>query len=387
MEQDFGRGQVVSLVVLAVIAGCVPAVQPLLLGDLFEKARISAEQLGWAASAEALGMAIAATLTNALMSPNRLRIIAVAAALTGSLANLATLFSSADAIILARAVNGVCCGVMLWIFVGMLARAKASTKIFAIYVTLSATCSFTLASLLSASSPEMRTYLGYGLIASLNLVIVPLSLLFPNSYVRLEGGGRVLLPRPLGAVALVACLLNLAAVMAVWVYLIPLAGSLGYKTDDARDAISLAIGFQIVAGLSAIFLSHVLKGWLAIVVSCGAIALAFCILLFGEGMLALYIGCAIISFFFMFAPPFHLPFLIEADPSRRSATFVSSTQLLGMFFGPALAANLARAGEYSAILYLSFALSAVCIMVVVSIHVVVTRLGKQGRDGALESAL
>jgi MFS transporter, DHA1 family, inner membrane transport protein len=61
-------------------------------------------------------------------------------------------------------------------------------------------------------------------------------------------------------------------------------------------------------------------------------------------MAALVLATGLISFFWMFAPPSHLPFLLRLDPGGQSAAFISVAQLGGLSVGP-LIASLAVTGN------------------------------------------
>jgi hypothetical protein len=51
----------------------------------------------------------------------------------------------------------------------------------------------------------------------------------------------------------------------------------------------------------------------------------------------LVLATCLISFFWMFAPPSHLPFLLHLDPGGQSAAFISVAQLGGLSVGPLIA--------------------------------------------------
>jgi MFS transporter, DHA1 family, inner membrane transport protein len=360
---DFTRRQISTIVAIAVIVGCIPALQPLLLGGLLEEGRLTAAQMGEAASLESLGMAISVTLAGALFPVSRLRPILAAAAIGAIGANAATYLGAPAIILAARFLAGFCSGVVLWLLVGMLARAANSTRLFAIYVTLSAAGSFALATLLSASGASSSV--GYATIAALDGVILLLTPLVPRAYAVLPGSSRIVAPSGTGLIGLLVSALNLAGVMAVWVYLIPLAHQLGYDDRHARAAVSAAIGAQVLAGIAATVLGSRLPGWAAILGGVAASLVAQLLLGIGVHDVALYLSSAIISFFWMFTPPFHLPLILALDRSRRSAMFIGSAQLGGMFAGSALAAALVKSGDYANALYGGIALNLACCVVLV----------------------
>lgn len=356
--QDFQTRQLAAIIVIAVIVGCIPALQPLLLGGLLAEGRLSAPQLGQAASLESLGMAIAVTAAGAFFPVHRLRPIVASAAIGAVIANGLTYGGAGSTILVARFVSGACSGVLLWLLLGMLARAGNATRLFAIYVTLSATGSFVLATALAASGASSA--LGYGMIAALDAVILLLTLAVPRSYSTLANAKGIVAPTGMGLAGLLVAALNLGGVMAIWVYLVPLAGDLGYHPGTAKAAVSTAIGAQVVAGLLATLLGARVPAWAAISAGAGASVIAPVLFVLGTHDVLLYVVSAVISFCWMFTPPFHLPLVLGLDPSRRSAIFIGSAQLGGMFTGSALASLVVRGGHFTNALIVAGALNVAC---------------------------
>jgi len=68
----------------------------------------------------------------------------------------------------------------------------------------------------------------------------------------------------------------------------------------------------------------------------------------------------------MASMPFLVPLLIRVDPSRRSALLIAGAQLLGGATGPVLMGALATATNVTPVLWLSAALFAATIALVVA---------------------
>ena len=343
--------QAAAVIFAAVVGGSIPALQPILLGGLLAEQRLDAVQIGQSATIEGLCMAIASVIAGAWLKPSRLRLITSIAALGLLVANSATAFASGAAILLLRGLNGAASGVLLWLLVGLLTRAAAPARLFAIYVTCQAIGAFVLSSVFTTLVvPRFGVSGGYGLIAALSAVLLPLVWGIPAAYapIRAPEAGRssTQWPTGRGAVGLLAVVLYLAGVMSFWVYFAPLAAQLGHDQASIGRTISLAIGVQILGGLAASILATRLRGAQANLISAIASALAVLVALNAGGAVLLLAASAAFAFFWMFAPPFHLPLLIEFDPSHRSAMFVSSAQLLGMSAGPMLASMLVADGQF-----------------------------------------
>ena len=336
------------MVTIAIVAGCVPALQPMLLGGLLAEGRIGGAAIGYAATVEGLGMAVASAAASALAPPRRLRTIAALAILAALVANVLTIVLPAPGIIAARGLGGIGNGVLLWVLVGMMTRSAIPARLFAIYVTAQASLGFVLSlAFASVVLPRYGVLAGYGVLIALNLALLAIVRAVPDRYAALEqGGGGAGMPPPRGLLALAAVVLQLAGVMAFWVYSIPLGLQAGLTAGAMRMMIGAANGAQIVAGLAAIGLAARLGGRSAVVLA--AVASIAALLLTAAGGGAPWLPAMLVfAFCWMFAPPFHIAFLIAADPSRRAAMFVSTAQLVGMAVGPLLASLATKGGDYA----------------------------------------
>ena len=70
-----GLREIVATLCVAVGAGVVPALQPILLGAMMDAGRLTGEQLGQAATMEGVGMAVGTTFSSVFLRPRRLRLI------------------------------------------------------------------------------------------------------------------------------------------------------------------------------------------------------------------------------------------------------------------------------------------------------------------------
>lgn len=337
--RGFTQMESAAVVSIGIIAGVIPALQPILLGGLHEAGQLTSEQIGRAGMVEGLGMLLGSFLATLFLPPRALRPLSMAALAVMIAANGFTALASGYAVLLLRAFNGCASGLILWVLVGMLTRATDGARLFAVYVTAQAV----LATLLSWGMsllvlPQFGIAGGYWLIAALSLILmVPAALLLPRAYVPLAAG-RIMLPTALGLAGLIAILCFLAGILALWVYFVPLAAELGHNAKTAGLIVSSAIGVQIAGGLCAIWAAGRWSGATVTILSTLGCALAIGALLFlGENFALLVLATCLISFFWMFAPPSHLPFLLKLDPRGRSAAFISVAQLGGLSIGPLVA--------------------------------------------------
>jgi MFS family permease len=335
----------VAIVAMGVAAGCVPALQPILLGGLMDQGRLTTAQIGQAAMAEALGMAISMTFAALILRPNRLKPLALGAVLIAILANAGTAMASGNAVLLLRGVNGLCSGVLLWILVGYMARAAAPGRTFAIYVTSQAIIAFLFSILLSNwILPVYGAAGGYALLTMVDAGLIAAVLAMPPAYAASSGGEVRGRPPLSGIIALVGVAFYLAAIMAFWVYVIPMGKQLGHNVENLNGAVSAAIGVQIAGGLAAAFLATRMKPLAACLLGTIVIALSIVTFLKFDSTLLLFLALGSFSFFWMFVPPFQMPFLINVDPTLRSAMLIGSAQLLGNAAGPMLASQVVSEG-------------------------------------------
>jgi MFS transporter, DHA1 family, inner membrane transport protein len=332
---DFSSSETMAVVSIGIIAGVIPALQPILLGGLNAAGQLTPEQIGQAGMVEGLGMLAGSFLATLFLPPRSLRMLSVVSLLL----MVAAASSSGNMVLILRALNGTVSGVILWVLVGMLTRASDGARMFAIYVTAQAILATALSWIMSLYVlPSFGISGGYMLIAALALLLlVPASLFLPRSYVPLSAG-RIMLPTARGLIGLFAILCFLAGILAVWVYFVPLAAGLGHDSKTAGLIVSSAIALQIVGGLCAIWAAGRLSGVSITIGSAIGCALAIvALMVLGGNVVLLVVSASLISFFWMFAPPSHLPFLLRLDPGGQSAAFISVAQIGGLSVGPLIA--------------------------------------------------
>jgi MFS transporter, DHA1 family, inner membrane transport protein len=336
---DFAQSQVIAVVSIGIIAGVIPALQPILLGGLNAAGQLTPEQIGRAGMVEGLGMLLGSFFATLLLPPRALRPLSVVALLLMVAANGLTASALGNTVLMLRALNGAASGVILWILVGMLTRASDGARLFAIYVTAQAILATALSWAMNLFVlPTFGISGGYWLIAALALLLLVQAAWFlPRSYAPLAAG-RIMLPTALGLAGLVAILCFLAGILALWVYFVPLAGGMGHDVKTAGLIVSSAIAVQIVGGLCAIWAASRWSGASVTIGSALGSALAIgALMFFGMHVALLVLAAGLISFFWMFAPPSHLPFLLRLDPGGQSAAFISVAQIGGLSVGPLIA--------------------------------------------------
>ncbi len=367
--QNFAKSQTATVITIAVVAGCVPVLQPMLLGALLAEGRIGVAAMGYAATAEGLGMALGTAVAGAWLPPRRLREIGVIALLAVVAANIMTITLPPPGIVAARGLGGFGNGLLLWIFVGMLARSALPARLYGIFNTGNATLVFVLSMILASfATDRLRLLLGYGFLITVCALLLLVIRFVPRSYSNLDDN-KVAIPPPLGFLALLACVLFISGVMAFWVFSVPLGTQVEIPTRSMRMIIGAATGVQIAAGLAAISLAARLTGMQVITIT-SAVALAtLAATMMSNTVLVWAPAILVLAFCWLFSTPFHIAFLNVADPSRRAAMFVGTAQLLGLAIGPLLASTAITAKDFNP----ARTVSVGCLVIVLAIVAIVYR--------------
>lgn len=344
-QVPFARSASLALLTIGIISGFIPALQGTLLPQLVKEGRLTLAELGQVAMAEAIGTLLAVSVANAMLRPQRLKLYVLASALIGLALDLLTARLTGQGILAVRFGHGLCAGILLWIWVGFLTRSDNPGRWVAIYVTAQALTLLILSAWFSAMVlPQGGAAAGFAIVAALYGLIAFLALCVPESFAPLAHGDGSIRPTASGLLGLFGVFAQLAAILATWVYIKSYGKQIGLDEATTGFAVSVAMGVQIIAGLLATALAGRVRNapmiLLAVVASLASLALLITV----QTTLAFIVGTAAFAFFWMLGPPFHMPYLIDIDPSRRSAVHMTTAQLLGVAAGPALA-SMAVSGE------------------------------------------
>lgn len=354
------------------VAGLMFAgVGPLLLGGLESAHRLSAAQIGLAGTAELLTMGLAAGLTGPVLGAVRLRPLALVCGLLMAAFNAATTEASGGSLILLRALNGLPSGCLVWLMTGMIVRAPRPERWAGLYLTLQTLAQLVMVAVLTAFVlAPFGVDGGFGALALLGVATALCGLAVPASYAPLRGesGPQGGFPDARGWCALAAGFCMLAFILAVWMYLEPLARQAGLTESLAGTAVALSLGAQVLGGGAATLLAARLPWFATLALS--IVALAGVIALFATlpGPATFLVGAALFGFLWLFSTPFLAALAIDADPSRRAAALGSGAQLLGCSAGPLLGSLVVRDGDVRGSLALGVALALVCLAIVIGLR-------------------
>lgn len=320
----------------------IAGLQPLLLGALESEGRISPAQLGQAATAELLTMGFAAFGAGVALKTAHMRAIAILASLVLAAIDVATPLVQNDTVTLMRAAAGLPSGVLMWVALALIARSPHPERWSGVYLTVQTLAQFLMATFLSIFVVHaFGANGGFVGLAVLCVATAAVAFAIPDSLAQLpktESGGS--LPGMRGWAALLAAFLYSAFTIGVWVYAEPLSRQAGHDPGVVGAAVSVSLACQVAGGAAATWLST-RWNWLATILGCAVLGLA---LLVGFAEMppawAFIALSGAFGFLWLFALPFVVPMLIEADPTRRAAVLGGGAQVLGGSFGPFMASFL-----------------------------------------------
>lgn len=327
------------ILMVGVCGVMIAGLQPLLLGTLAQEGRITAAQLGHAATAELLLMGVASAYAGARWKAEQLRAIGVVSSLVLAVLNIATLWASGETVTLVRALAGVPSGVLIWITIAMIARSPTPERWAGIYLTIQTLAQFVLAAAITAwVIVRAGANGGFVVLAVLCVMSAVAALALPNRFAPLVADGNASnMPNAPGFVALSATFLWMAFIVGVWVYAEPLSRQSGHAPTVAGVAVSLSLACQVLGGATATVLAGRLR-WFPVLLFCALIYVA-CLLAYAALPSAfLYLlTSSVFGFLWMFSLPFFVPMVIAADPTRRAAVLVGGAELAGGSLGPLFA--------------------------------------------------
>lgn len=355
--QRFTPAATTALLLIGVVAGMVPALQGLLLPELAREGRLTLPELGRVAMAEALGTLAAIAYANARLGTRHLRIFTICVTLIGAAIDLTTPHLAGTGIIVARFLHGLCSGSLLWMWTSFLTRNANPGRLVAFDVALQAAIIAAMASWFSATIIPQHGSLGaFTVYAAVYAGIGAMALLIPDEFDPLPGHSGSVRPTETGLVGLFAVFALVSAIVGTWVYLKPFGEKIGLTADQANLAISVALGCKVGASLLMTVIAGRLRPTRTLVLMSGGSIAALAFLLMIEGPVKFTTGAAVFAFLWMCTTPLLMPFLIEIDPTRRSAVHIGTAQLLGAASGPALASVAVSFGDASTALMMTTSL-------------------------------
>jgi MFS transporter, DHA1 family, inner membrane transport protein len=344
----FRRTEVAAALLLGCIALMMLGLQPVLLGELVNRQRISMEGVGVVAMGEIFALGLGVILAEKVLPLGRLRETAAAASVLLAVINLVTPLVQGDlACALVRVLAGLLAAALFWITTMVIVRSAKPDRLAGIFLTLQTAVQAVVALWLARwLMPALGWQAGFVALAVLSLL--PLTVLH---WIPLRLGLHAEAVKPSvvslrGLFALLVPFAQMCAVGTLWAYLDPLGQAAGFTASNAQALVSLVLFMQLVGGSVA---SAAVRWWRA------PPTLAIGVLLFAAiglvmhglptGRLAAFAAlCGVFGFGWLFLMPFHIRLAFDVDPQGRVALLVPAAQLLGSAFGP-LTASFSVQGE------------------------------------------
>lgn len=367
----FAPTEAAAAISLGVLALLISGLMGLLLGALAEEGRLSASGIGLTAMLEALSTGLVTGLAGIVLKPVRLRTIAVIATAVLVALDLATVWTSGQGVMIVRALAGIPEGVLLWISIGFISRTATPERWAAVLFTGMGLTQLAVATGLSTLVlPRFGANGGYVTVAAGAALALPVALFLPRKLGAVgEGGAATSGAPPLrGWVALAGTLCMAASLMAVAVYVIPLARQAGLSVSVGRTAISVGLACQMVGGGLATVLAGRVR-YITVFWVCAAVFLATWGVYAVHAPAWLFIAMSGLAGLAAFvAGPFLVPMTVDADPSRRAAMQSGAVQLLAGAFGPLLASLAVSDRNVHGALILAVALQGTGLAVATVLH-------------------
>ncbi len=365
----FTPTEAAAAIALGLLALLISGLMGLLLSTLAEEGRLSASGIGLTAMLEALSTGLVTGAAGIVLKPVRLRTIAMISALVLVGLDLATLRASGAEVMAVRALAGLPEGVLLWISIGFISRTVTPERWAAVLFTGMGLTQLAAAAGLSALVlPRFGANGGYATVAAAAALAVPLAFFLPSRLGETAGAETSGSPPARGWIALAGTLLMASSLVAVSIYLIPLARQAGLSVAIGRTSVSVALACQMVGGVVATAIAGRVRYITVFWVCAAAFAATWAVYaIHAPGWLFVAMS-GLAGFATFVAGPFLVPMTIEADPSRRAAMQSGAVQLLAGALGPLLASFTVSDKNVHGVLVMALALQAGGLAIATVLH-------------------
>ncbi|RDJ00130.1 MFS transporter [Dyella solisilvae] len=334
----FSRTEIFAALLLGCVALMMLGLQPVLLGELVNRQRISLEGVGVVAMGEIFALGLGVILAEKVLPLGRLRETAAGASLLLAGVNLLTLLAKGDlACTLVRLLAGLLAAALFWITTMVIVRSAKPDRLAGVFLTLQTAVQAVVALCLARwVMPAFGWQAGFVAVAALSLL--PLTVL---RWIPLRLGLHAEAVKPSlvsmrGLFALLVPFAQMCAVGTLWAYLDPLGQAAGFTASNAQALVSLVLFMQLVGGSVA---SMAVRWWRAPATLAVGVVLFVAVTLGMHGLpagrlVAFAVLCGVFGFGWLFLMPFHIRLAFDVDPQGRVALLVPAAQLLGSAFGP-----------------------------------------------------
>lgn len=354
MSGTFTGAERAAVLAVGVVGVLIAGLQPQLLGALAIEGRVGESLLGHVATAELLAMGLAAGGAGFVLPVTRLRLTAGLAILVAAALDLLTPGATGGMLVAVRAATGVAEGVLIWLAIGLIVRSAEPARLSGVYLAVQTLAQFGIATLLGLYivpfAGARGGFIALAVASLIGLIALPW---MPGRYAPLDHATAATSARipARGLIALAGVVLYLAFVVAVWVYVEPLAGERGVPARTIAAIAPLSLAMQVVGAGLATLLAGRLPALPTLLLVGAANLVLLAIMATATSPTAFVAATSAFGLLWLFALPFQVPAVIAADPTRNAAALIGGAQLIGASAGPFAAALLLGAGTVMPVLW------------------------------------
>jgi hypothetical protein len=334
--------QILAFLAVGSIALIMAGVQPVVLDSLVNAGRLDVSQLGWSVTIEFLAIGLGVGLADALLPPQRLKLIGLIAALVLAAINFAAFEVSGLGVVATRGLAGLAEGAIVWLTTLMIVRSPTPGRWSGIFLVSQAVLQVACAAGIPILvSPRLGANAGFATLGASAVLAAIVALVLPARLAPLAGNrsDEPVLAEPIpkaAYVSLLAVFLLFSFFIGFLAYMEQLAGQAGLTPVQGGLAVALALGASVAgSGLAAIRADKIAYHRALLV--CAPV---FLVVLVGLGELpgpSIFLVLAgLHGLAWGFLQALQAPFVIESDPSRRAGLLLPSVQAAGAAGGPML---------------------------------------------------
>ncbi|CAB3753233.1 MULTISPECIES: MFS transporter [Burkholderia] len=334
--------QIATSLLIGGMALLITGIQPILFGAMVNEKRMTLDVMGLVIMAEIVALGVGAGLAVKLPLERFRRVVLAAGGLVVVGNVLTVLPLSLVLLFLVRIGTGLAEGVLVWSTACIIVRTTFPARNSGIFSVAQVLIQAVFASVLtSLVMPGYSWRGGFLLLAAAVLVCSMLG---------------AVLPKRLGAVSeasagpfawdvarflpLMIAFLQQAGFGAAWAYFEPLGQDAGMSSLQADALISTVLCVEVVGGLAGTLMSRRLAPAPGVLLAAAAtIVSAIGMGMVSRGSIVEFSAFAMVyGFFWPFVMPYQFGLALKSDPSGKVATLLPAAQVLGVAFGPLVAA-------------------------------------------------
>lgn len=337
-------GRTAAMLCIGAVGVVALGVQSAMYGSLERAGRIDVAEIGLAASAEMVALALGVVLASRLARHVRPPLLACLAAAVLVLANLAMLRAAGPTIVGARVVAGISGGVMLWLANAYIVLSHRVVRMAALFLIVQTAMQFSTAAGAATFAPDFADAIplimaGCGVLA---MALAPVAggwMALPEDHEDAPVGGF----GKRGVLALLLMALVQFSLVGGWILVELVGEAANLPTGTVAAATPVMLAAQVVGGLMAMTLSQRLS-WTTAMIATGSILAAVQLAMGFASSGYAFLGLAFVyGLLWNFALPQLTPMALASDPSLRVARLGPAAVVAGAALGPLASAGLAGA--------------------------------------------